>query len=106
MFSQCFFHGAVLFDFECVFQVSFNMEFDVKIAFIAEIFLFTLALNLVFGYFRGKTKRFSLMWFLCVHLPIPFVFIARTLSHLEMTYIPVFALAAVIGQVWGGKLEY
>ena len=64
-------------------------------------------LNTPFGYLaRGKQKRFSFKWFLYIHLPIPFVLLARILSNIDMTYIPLFVLAAVIGQVWGGKLEF
>jgi hypothetical protein len=39
-------------------------------------------------------------------VPIPFIFIARTISNIEIKYIPVFALAAIIGQIVGGRLEY
>ncbi len=77
-----------------------------KLLLIAGIFLFTLLLNIPFGYLRGKTKRFSFKWFLYIHLPIPFVLLARILSNIDMIYIPLFVLAAVIGQIWGGKLEF
>lgn len=77
-----------------------------RLLLITVIFLFTLLLNMPFGYLRGKTKKFSFKWFLYIHLPIPFVLIARILSNIDMIYIPLFVLAAVIGQVWGGKLEF
>jgi len=65
----------------------------------------TLLLNLPFGYARARTRRFSFRWFLCIHIPIPFIFIARILSHIDLKYIPFLALAALIGQIVGGKLE-
>ncbi|HBG93241.1 MAG: hypothetical protein A3J81_06940 [Nitrospirae bacterium RIFOXYB2_FULL_43_5] len=77
-----------------------------RLLLITVIFLFTLLLNIPFGYLRGKTKKFSFKWFLYIHLPIPFVLLARILSNTDMTYIPLLVLAAVIGQVWGGKLEF
>ena len=77
-----------------------------RLLLITVIFLFTLLLNIPFGYLRGKTKKFSFKWFLYIHLPIPFVLLARILSNIDMIYIPLFVLAAVIGQVWGGKLEF
>ena len=77
-----------------------------RLLLITVIFLFTLLLNIPFGYLRGKTKKFSFKWFLYIHLPIPFVLLARILSNIDMTYIPLFMLAAVIGQVRGGKLEF
>ncbi|MEW6001934.1 MAG: hypothetical protein AB1638_04730 [Nitrospirota bacterium] len=72
---------------------------------ILALFAFTLLLNLPFGYARTKTKRFSLRWFLCIHVPIPVIFIARTLAHLDIRYMPIFAVAAIAGQILGGKLE-
>jgi hypothetical protein len=69
------------------------------------IFVLTFVLNLFFGYFRAKTKKYSFSWFLYIHLPIPAVFLARTYSGLDYRFIPVFLFAAVIGQIAGGKLE-
>jgi len=67
---------------------------------------FTLLINLPFGYARAKTRRYSFRWFLYIHVPIPIIFIARTISHIEFKYIPLLALAAIIGQIVGGKLEF
>jgi len=67
---------------------------------------FTVLVNLPFGYARAKAKRYSLRWFLYIHLPIPLIFIARTFSHIEFKYIPVLVLAAITGQILGGKLDF
>jgi hypothetical protein len=69
------------------------------------IFALTVAINIPFGYLRTRTRRFSLWWFLCIHAPIPLIFLARTLSHLDFRFIPVFIVAAVLGQVVGGKVD-
>ncbi|RJQ40617.1 MAG: hypothetical protein C4550_03175 [Nitrospiraceae bacterium] len=82
------------------------MDWLIKSGIIIGIFSFTVMLNTPFGYLRGKAKRFSFKWFLYIHLPIPFVLLARILSNVDMMYIPLFVLAAVIGQIWGGKLEF
>ncbi len=82
------------------------MDWLIKSALITGLFSLTFMLNMPFGYLRGKTKRFSLKWFLYIHLPIPFVLLARILSNIDMTYIPLLVLASVIGQVWGGRLEF
>jgi hypothetical protein len=34
------------------------------------------------------------------------IYFARTSSHLSITYIPLFVVAALMGQLWGGKLEF
>jgi hypothetical protein len=82
------------------------MEFTNKVYAIAAIFAFTLLLNLPFGYARARARKYSLRWFLYIHAPIPFIFIARTLSHIQIIYIPIFVIAAVMGQILGGKLEF
>lgn len=81
------------------------MDFQSKFAVVLMLSAITLLFNLPFGYARAKAKRFSFRWFLFIHLPIPFIFIARILSHIEIKYIPFLALAAIIGQIAGGKLE-
>jgi hypothetical protein len=64
---------------------------------------FTLLVNLPFGHARAKAERYSLRWFLYIHIPIPLIFIGR--AHIEFKYIPVLVLAAIAGQIVGGKLE-
>ncbi|MBI4744720.1 MAG: hypothetical protein HY776_07895, partial [Actinobacteria bacterium] len=41
-----------------------------------------LILNLPFGYWRKNVKKFSLQWFLSIHLPVPFVIAFRVFSGL------------------------
>ncbi len=81
------------------------MDLSTKSALIAGLFLFTMLLNLPFGYLRQKVKKFSFKWFLYIHLSIPIVFICRRLAHIEFIYVPVFITGAVIGQIWGGRLR-
>jgi hypothetical protein len=81
------------------------MDFQSKFTAVLMLSAITMLFNLPFGYGRAKAKRFSLRWFLFIHVPIPFIFIARILSHIEIKYIPFLALAAIIGQIAGGKLE-
>ncbi len=82
------------------------MDFSSKMAIVAGIALGTLLINLPFGYFRRKTKKYSLKWFLCIHLPIPLIFLARISANLNYRYIPLFVIAAVTGQIIGGKIEF
>ncbi len=63
-----------------------------------------LVLNLPFGYLRGKTRKFSLMWFLYIHLPIPAIIVLRKYAGLGFTFVPVIAMGAIIGQLLGGRL--
>jgi hypothetical protein len=82
------------------------MEFHDKITAILILFAFTLLFNLPFGRARAKTKKYSLRWFLYIHVPIPIIFVARTLSHIEFKYVPIFAVAAIAGQIIGGRMGF
>jgi len=66
-----------------------------------------LFLNLPFGFWRAGTRKFSLSWFLAVHIPVPFVVCLRILSGLgwSLNSFPVFLTAYFTGQLFGGKLR-
>jgi len=81
------------------------MELRSRFFLAALIFSVTVLINLPFGYFRRREKKFSFKWFLYIHVPIPFIFLMRVLSHLDFRYIPLFVLAAVIGQVVGSRID-
>lgn len=76
-----------------------------RIALITTVFILTFLINLPFGYYRKRAKRFSFRWFLYIHLPIPIIVAARLLSNLDFRYIPLFIFAAITGQFLGGRLE-
>ncbi len=66
---------------------------------------FAFALNLPFGYLRGKTRKFSFLWFLYIHLPIPFVIVFRLIAGFSMKIVPIVLAASVAGQVLGARLD-
>lgn len=82
------------------------MDLTSRVALVIGLFSMTMMINLFFGFLRNGTRKFSLAWFLCIHLPIPLIFFSRVSSHLSFRYIPFFVVAAVIGQVLGGKMEF
>ncbi len=49
-------------------------------------------LNLPFGYWRENVKKFSLQWFLAVHVPVPFVIALRILGGLGFQFVTYPAL--------------
>lgn len=67
--------------------------------------LITLILNLPFGYLRSKANKFSLRWFLYIHLPIPFVILMRVWMGFGYTAIPALLVGAMAGQLLGGYLN-
>ncbi len=64
-------------------------------------------LNLPFGYWRAKTKRFSAQWILAIHLPVPLVVSVRIFGGLGWQFItfPLLAGSFLTGQWVGGKLQ-
>lgn len=82
------------------------MDFPQKILIVALLCILSVVVNLPFGYFRKRSKKFSFRWLLCIHLPITFIILARIISNVDFKYIPLFLLAAFIGQFIGGKMEF
>jgi F0F1-type ATP synthase membrane subunit a len=72
-----------------------------------EVALAVLFLNIPFGFWRDGTKRFTLPWFLAVHLPVPVVVGLRILSKLgwRLTTLPVLVGSFFLGQLLGGKIH-
>ncbi len=67
----------------------------------------TFLLNIPFGYWRAGVKKFTLSWFLAIHIPVPFVVGLRLISGLgwNLTNVPVLLCAFFAGQFLGGKLK-
>jgi hypothetical protein len=63
-------------------------------------------LNLPFGYWRARVRKFSAQWILAVHLPVPLVIACRIFSGLgwHLITFPVMIGAFLCGQFVGGKL--
>ena len=73
---------------------------------LAIVTLLTFILNVPFGYWRSKVKKFSFLWFLYVHLPIPFIVLMRFGFHLGFQWwtYPFLVGAFFSGQLFGKKL--
>lgn len=82
------------------------MDTSSKLALVTGLFSLSFMLNVPFGYLRSRTQKFSFKWFVCVHAAIPIIYLGRVFSHLDFRYIPLFVAAALLGQIWGGKLEF
>jgi hypothetical protein len=53
-----------------------------------EVLVIVFVVTLPFSFWRAYTRRFSVPWFLAIHLPVPLVFLARLGAHLPYTFIP------------------
>lgn len=63
---------------------------------------FALVLNLPFGWWRQGLRKFSIAWWLAIHLPIPLVIALRLTLGIPYATVPLVILAAVVGQLLGG----
>ena len=64
-----------------------------------------LAVNIPLGYAREGFRRFSIGWFVCVHLSVPLIAWLRLENHVSAWGIPAFVACAVLGQIAGGKVR-
>jgi len=64
-----------------------------------------LAVNIPLGYARERFRRFSIGWFVCIHLSVPLIAWLRLSNHVSAWGIPAFVACAVLGQIAGGKLR-
>jgi len=67
------------------------------------ISLVVFVLNIPFGYWRANVTKFSLQWFLAIHLPVPIIVALRIFSDLGFawfTYV-FMVLAFFLGQKLG-----
>jgi hypothetical protein len=53
------------------------------------------------GYLRQNYKKYSFMWFLMLHLPIPFIILLRVKAGLDLRVIPLTVCGSVAGQIVG-----
>jgi hypothetical protein len=66
-----------------------------------------LLVNLPFGFWRAATRKYTVPWFLAVHLPVPLVAGLRIWAGLgwKLTTFPVLVGAFLTGQFLGGKVR-
>lgn len=69
------------------------------------LLVFAFGVNLPLGYLRETSRKFSLRWFVLVHLSIPFIIILRLMLGFGWTIIPFTLACAVGGQIAGGRIR-
>lgn len=89
-------------------NLGFRIDVDKGVCFIVWILVpvVIVLFNLPFGYWRANVRKFSLQWFLSVHLPVPFVVFLRIYARLgwHWTTYPLLVGAYFTGQFLGGEL--
>jgi hypothetical protein len=63
-------------------------------------------INIIFGYWRGNTSKFSLQWIAAIHVPVPMAIGLRLwLLGWNWALILVFVLDFAAGQYAGGRIR-
>jgi hypothetical protein len=72
-----------------------------------ELLLAILVINVPFGFWRAGVRKFSLPWFLAVHVPVIIGVGLRVLSKLgwSLATFPALVGSFFLGQFLGGKLR-
>lgn len=68
--------------------------------------IFIFILNLPFGYWRQRVRKFSFYWVLSIHVPVLIIIAARLLLHIPYQWVslPFSVGAFFLGQYVGGKI--
>ena len=69
---------------------------------IAGLVILSLVISIPCGYIRQNYPKYSFMWFLLIHLPIPFIVLLRIEAGISWHFIPLTLGGSVAGQIIGG----
>jgi hypothetical protein len=58
------------------------------------------------GYIRQYYRKYSFMWFLLIHLPIPFIVLMRLEAGVDWHIIPLTLGGSLAGQLVGGAVSH
>ena len=67
--------------------------------------ILSLIVSIPCGYIRQNHQKYSFMWFLLIHLPIPFIILLRIKAGISWHFIPLTLGGSVAGQIIGGAIS-
>lgn len=73
-----------------------------SIPLIAGLVILAFVISVPCGYIRQNYAKYSFMWFLMIHIPIPFIVFLRIEAGVDWHVIPLTLGGAVAGQIVGG----
>lgn len=79
------------------------MQIELSAALVS-LLVFALLSNIPLGYLRQGSVKYSLRWFVYIHLSIPFIITLRVTNDISWQIIPFTLCLAVTGQMIGGYL--
>jgi len=72
---------------------------------LVSVLLFAFFSNIPLGYLRETSRKYSLRWFVFIHLSIPFIVGLRLANNISWRAIPFTLALAVAGQIVGSRLR-
>jgi len=72
---------------------------------LTSLLFFSFGANLPLGYLREASRKFSLRWFVLIHVSIPFIIVLRIMLGFNWHIIPFTLFCAVAGQLVGGRIR-
>lgn len=78
-----------------------NIEFNIALL---SLLLFAFFSNIPLGYLRMGSPKYSVHWFVYIHLSVPFIIGLRIANHISWQVIPFSIGLAVAGQMIGSRL--
>lgn len=69
---------------------------------VAGLVILAIIISIPCGYIRQSYSKYSFMWFLLIHLPIPFIVLLRLKADLSWHFIPLTVGGSIVGQIIGG----
>ena len=79
------------------------MNINISIALIS-LLLFALFSNIPLGYLRMGSPKYSIRWFVYIHLSVPFIIGLRIANNISWQMVPFSIALAVAGQMIGSRL--
>lgn len=66
------------------------------------LIIFAFIISIPCGYLRENYRKYSFMWFLLIHIPIPFIVLLRIEAGISWHVIPLTLAGSIAGQILGG----
>ncbi|MGW8313514.1 MAG: hypothetical protein ACWGOL_09820 [Desulfuromonadales bacterium] len=79
------------------------MNIEINTALISML-AFAILSNIPLGYLRMGSPKYSLRWFIYIHLSVPFIIGLRITNNISWQVIPFSIGLAVAGQMIGSRL--
>lgn len=79
------------------------MNIELNIALVS-LLLFAFFSNIPLGFFRMGSPKYSVRWFVYIHLSVPFIIGLRIANNISWQIIPFSIALAVAGQMIGSLL--